>query len=79
LYSISSNSDGSKKLPDDGRLLPKHVGAIVRIKEWYKSVLIVGHFYYSIIIFNFFTTTTNITVIVIIIIIIIILFFTINY
>jgi hypothetical protein len=25
---ISSNSEGSKKLPDDGRLLPKHVGAI---------------------------------------------------
>jgi hypothetical protein len=24
---ISSNSDGSKKLPDDGRLLQKHVGA----------------------------------------------------
>jgi hypothetical protein len=26
---ISSNSDGSKKLPDDGRLLPKHAGASV--------------------------------------------------
>jgi hypothetical protein len=26
---ISSNSDGSKKLPDDGRLLPKHVGASI--------------------------------------------------
>src|SRR5215510_151907 len=25
LICISSNSDGSKKLPDDGRLLPKHV------------------------------------------------------
>jgi hypothetical protein len=24
---ISSNSEGSKKLFDDGRLLPKHVGA----------------------------------------------------
>jgi hypothetical protein len=24
---ISSNSEVSKKLPDDGRLLPKHVGA----------------------------------------------------
>jgi hypothetical protein len=26
---ISGNSDGSKKLPDDGRLLPKHVGASI--------------------------------------------------
>jgi hypothetical protein len=26
---ISSNSDESKKLPDDGILLPKHVGACV--------------------------------------------------
>jgi hypothetical protein len=26
---ISSNSDGSKKLPDDGKLLPKHVGASI--------------------------------------------------
>jgi hypothetical protein len=26
---ISSNSEGSKKLPDDGRLLPKHVEAII--------------------------------------------------
>jgi hypothetical protein len=26
---ISSNSDGSKKLPDDGRLLPKHVWASI--------------------------------------------------
>jgi hypothetical protein len=26
---ISSNSEGSKKLPDDGRLLPKHVGASI--------------------------------------------------
>jgi hypothetical protein len=25
----SGNSDGSKKLPDDGRLLPKHVGASI--------------------------------------------------
>jgi hypothetical protein len=27
--SISSNSDRSKKLPDDGRLVPKHVGASI--------------------------------------------------
>jgi hypothetical protein len=26
---ISGNSDGSKKLPNDGRLLPKHVGASI--------------------------------------------------
>jgi hypothetical protein len=26
---ILSNSDGSKKLPDDGRLLPKYVGACI--------------------------------------------------
>jgi hypothetical protein len=26
---ISGNSDGSKKLPDDGRLLSKHVGASI--------------------------------------------------
>jgi hypothetical protein len=37
---ISSNSEGSKKLPDDGRLLPKHVGAsmqnngVVQISEY---------------------------------------------
>jgi hypothetical protein len=29
----SSNSDVSKKLPDDGRLLPKHVGACTLDKE----------------------------------------------
>jgi hypothetical protein len=29
LICISSNSEGSKKLPDDGRLLPKHVGASI--------------------------------------------------
>jgi hypothetical protein len=29
---ISSNSEGSKKLPDDGRLLPKHVGASTQNK-----------------------------------------------
>jgi hypothetical protein len=32
---ISSNSEGSKKLPDDGRLLPKHVGA----RTWNKGVV----------------------------------------
>jgi hypothetical protein len=26
---ISSNSEGSRKLPDNGRLLPKHVGASI--------------------------------------------------
>jgi hypothetical protein len=41
---ISSNSEGSKKLPDDGRLLPKHVGASTQNKGCYKSVRIVGHF-----------------------------------
>jgi hypothetical protein len=35
---ISSNSDESKKLPDDGRPLPKRVGACISIKEWYNSV-----------------------------------------
>jgi hypothetical protein len=29
----SSNSHGSKKLPDDGRLLTKHVGACTLSKE----------------------------------------------
>jgi hypothetical protein len=29
LICISSNSEGSKKLPDDGRLLPKLVGASI--------------------------------------------------
>jgi hypothetical protein len=29
LICISSNSDGSKKLPNDGRLLPKQVGACI--------------------------------------------------
>jgi hypothetical protein len=42
-----SNSEGSKKLPDDGRLLPKHVGARIWNKERYKSVHSVGHFYYT--------------------------------
>jgi hypothetical protein len=27
--SVSSNLEGSKKLPDDGRLLPKHVGVSI--------------------------------------------------
>jgi hypothetical protein len=43
---ISSNSEGSKKLPDDGRLRPKHVGASIQNKGLVKSVHIVGHFYY---------------------------------
>jgi hypothetical protein len=30
---ISSNSEDSKKLPDDGRLLPKHVGASIHNKR----------------------------------------------
>jgi hypothetical protein len=33
LVCISSNSHGSKKLPDDGRLLPKCVGACILNKE----------------------------------------------
>jgi hypothetical protein len=41
---ISSNSEGSKKLPDDGRRLPKHVGASIQNKGVVKSVHIVGHF-----------------------------------
>jgi hypothetical protein len=32
LFYISSKSDESKKLPDDGRLLPKHVGACMMNK-----------------------------------------------
>jgi hypothetical protein len=34
---ITSNSAGSKKLPDDGRLLPKHVGTSLWIKECYNQ------------------------------------------
>jgi hypothetical protein len=30
---LSSNSHGSRKLPDDGRLLPKHVEACILNKE----------------------------------------------
>jgi hypothetical protein len=41
----SSNSEGSKKLLDDGRLLPKYVGAGIQNKGLVKSVHIVGHFY----------------------------------
>jgi hypothetical protein len=36
--SISGNSEGSKKLPDDGRLLPKHVGGSI----WNKGVVQIG-------------------------------------
>jgi hypothetical protein len=43
---ISSNSEGSTKLPDDGRLLPKHVGACILNKGMAQSVDIFGHFYY---------------------------------
>jgi hypothetical protein len=43
---ISSNSEGSKKLPGDGRLLPKEVGASIWNKEVIQSVHIVGHYYY---------------------------------
>jgi hypothetical protein len=32
LVCISSNLEGSKKLPDDGRLVPKHVGASIHNK-----------------------------------------------
>jgi hypothetical protein len=41
----SGNSEGSKKLPDDGRLLPKHVGASLKNKGAVQSVHIVGYFY----------------------------------
>jgi hypothetical protein len=41
----SSNSEGSKKLPDEGRLPPKRVGASVWNKGVVKSVHVVGHFY----------------------------------
>jgi hypothetical protein len=39
---ISSNSERSKKLRDDGRLLPKHVGANTYNKRVVQSVHIVG-------------------------------------
>jgi hypothetical protein len=29
LSNLAHRSEGSKKLPDDGRLLPKHVGASI--------------------------------------------------
>jgi hypothetical protein len=43
-HCISRNSEGSKKLPDEGRLLPKHVGASTQNKGCYKSVHIFGYF-----------------------------------
>jgi hypothetical protein len=39
---ISGNSGGSNKLPDDGRLLPKHVGANTVNKGVVQSVHLVG-------------------------------------
>jgi hypothetical protein len=45
---ISSNSEGCRKLPDDGRLLPKHAGASIWNKGVVQSVHIVGHFYYKV-------------------------------
>jgi hypothetical protein len=39
-------SEGSKKLPDDGRLLPKYVGVTIWNKGVVQSVHIVGHIYY---------------------------------
>jgi hypothetical protein len=44
---IPSNSEGSKKLPDDGRVLPKHVGASIWNKGAIQSVHILGHLYYA--------------------------------
>jgi hypothetical protein len=43
---ISGNSEGSKKLPDDGRLLPKHVAASIYNKGMVQSVHSVGYFCY---------------------------------
>jgi hypothetical protein len=43
---ISNNSEGSKKLPDNGTLLSIHAGASILNKGMVKSVHIVGHFYY---------------------------------
>jgi hypothetical protein len=45
-YLFLGNSEGSKKLPGDGRLLPKYVGASIWNKGVVKSVRIVSHFYY---------------------------------
>jgi hypothetical protein len=42
---LDHDSEGSKKLPDDVRLLPKHVGASIYSKGVVQSVHIVGHFY----------------------------------
>jgi hypothetical protein len=44
---ISSSSDESKKLPDDGRLLPKHVGACVLNKGLVQFSACVGCFRYN--------------------------------
>jgi hypothetical protein len=41
---ISSNSEGSNKLPDDGRLLPKHVGANIFNKGVVLFSAYVGYF-----------------------------------
>jgi hypothetical protein len=43
---ISSNSDESDKLPDDGRPLPKHVGACILDKEVVQFSACVGCFHY---------------------------------
>jgi hypothetical protein len=40
------NSEGAKKLPDDGRLLPKHAGASIQNKGVVQSVHIVCHFHH---------------------------------
>jgi hypothetical protein len=40
---ISSNSEGSKKLPDDGRLLPKYVEAGIQNKGVVKLSSYGGH------------------------------------
>jgi hypothetical protein len=42
----STSSEGSMRLPNDSRLLPKHVGASIYNKSVKQSVHIVGHFYY---------------------------------
>jgi hypothetical protein len=45
-HTLYDNSEGSTKLPDDGRLLQKHVGASIENKVVVQSVHSVGHFYY---------------------------------
>jgi hypothetical protein len=47
--------------PDDGRLLPKHVGASMQNKGLVQSVNIVGHFYY--LLFNSFKAREGIPVV----------------